>query len=58
MATVARKYLVENFRIDDTKLKTIGLGKSDEIGGTSQLQILVFAADAAPRDGNAKAPSR
>jgi phospholipid/cholesterol/gamma-HCH transport system substrate-binding protein len=41
-ATVARNYLVQNFKIDDKRVKTIGLGKSDEIGGTSQLQILVF----------------
>jgi hypothetical protein len=33
---------VQNFKIDDKRVKTIGLGKSDEIGGTSQLQILVF----------------
>jgi phospholipid/cholesterol/gamma-HCH transport system substrate-binding protein len=41
-AMVARKYLVQNFRLDDKRIKTLGLGKSDEIGGTSQLHILVF----------------
>jgi phospholipid/cholesterol/gamma-HCH transport system substrate-binding protein len=42
-AVVARDYLIHNFKIDDKRVKTIGVGKSDEIGGTSQLQILVFA---------------
>jgi outer membrane protein OmpA-like peptidoglycan-associated protein len=42
-AMVAREYLVHQFKIDDKRVKTIGLGKSDEIGGTSQLHILVFA---------------
>jgi phospholipid/cholesterol/gamma-HCH transport system substrate-binding protein len=41
-ATVTRTYLVQNFRLDDTRVKTIGLGKSDEVGGESQLEILVF----------------
>lgn len=41
-ATVAREYLVQHFKIDDKRVKTIGLGKSDEIGGTSQLHVLVF----------------
>ncbi len=42
-ATVARKYLVEHYRLNDKRIKTLGLGKSDEIGGTSQLHILVFS---------------
>lgn len=42
-AAVVRTYLVQNFRVDDTRIKTIGLGKSDEIEEKSQLQVLVFA---------------
>jgi phospholipid/cholesterol/gamma-HCH transport system substrate-binding protein len=41
-ATVTRTYLVHNFKIDDTRVKTIGLGKSDDLGGASKLEILVF----------------
>jgi phospholipid/cholesterol/gamma-HCH transport system substrate-binding protein len=42
---VIRKYLVDHFGIDDTHLKTIGLGKSTEDapeGG--DIQILIYAA--------------
>ena len=46
-ATVARAYLARNFRIDDKRLKTIGLGKSSEVSSTSRLQILVFAITSA-----------
>jgi phospholipid/cholesterol/gamma-HCH transport system substrate-binding protein len=48
-ATVARDYLIHNFKIDDKRIKTIGLGKSDEIGGTSQLHVLVFPPTATKR---------
>ena len=32
-AMVVRDYLVRNFKMDDTKVKTIGLGKSPEAAG-------------------------
>lgn len=41
-AKVVRDYLVENFKLDDTRIKTIGLGKSKNAGDTSRLQILVY----------------
>jgi phospholipid/cholesterol/gamma-HCH transport system substrate-binding protein len=42
-AMVVREYLVENFRFDDTRLKTIGLGKSPEVTG-GKVEILVYPA--------------
>ena len=41
-AKVVRDYLVENFKLDDTRIKTIGLGKSKNAGDTSRVQILVY----------------
>lgn len=43
-AMVARSYLVRNFKLDDTRIRTIGLGKSDEIAKGSRVEILVYPA--------------
>lgn len=42
-AMVVRDYLANNFRLDDSKLKTIGLGKSRK-AGSSRVQILIYAS--------------
>jgi phospholipid/cholesterol/gamma-HCH transport system substrate-binding protein len=40
---VAREYLVNNFRLDDTRIKTLGLGKAqDTTAGDGKLEILVY----------------
>jgi outer membrane protein OmpA-like peptidoglycan-associated protein len=41
-AMVVRDFLVENFRVDDTRIKTIGLGKVMTSGAGSTVQILVY----------------
>jgi outer membrane protein OmpA-like peptidoglycan-associated protein len=41
-AKVVRDYLTENFKVDDKRIKTIGLGK-DKTSETSKLTILVYA---------------
>jgi outer membrane protein OmpA-like peptidoglycan-associated protein len=46
-AKVIRDYLVQNFKLDDTRIKTIGLGKSKQTGDTGKVQILVYAANPA-----------
>lgn len=39
-----RKYLVENFKLDDTRVKTLGAGKTRETGAAAnQVEILVYA---------------
>jgi outer membrane protein OmpA-like peptidoglycan-associated protein len=50
---VVRKYLVESFPLDDTRLKTLGLGKSATANEGGSIEILVYAA--AP-DAAHKAP--
>jgi phospholipid/cholesterol/gamma-HCH transport system substrate-binding protein len=40
---VARDYLVKHFKLDDTKVKTIGLGKSREVRDGGNVEILIYA---------------
>jgi phospholipid/cholesterol/gamma-HCH transport system substrate-binding protein len=49
-ATVVRDYLAKNFKFDDTRLKTLGLGKTPEAGDDGKVEILVYP-------GGAKAPA-
>lgn len=46
-AYTAREYLVQNFKIDDTRVKTMGLGKSD----AAVLSVMVYGG--APATGSA-----
>jgi len=39
---VVRDYLVQNFRLDDTRIKTIGLGKVKAAGDTGGVEITVY----------------
>ena len=41
-AMVVRDYLAQNFRLDDTRIKTIGLGKTETMGDTSKVRILIY----------------
>jgi outer membrane protein OmpA-like peptidoglycan-associated protein len=42
--TVIRNYLAQNFKLDDTRIKTRGLGKSDDLGSAPAVEIRVYAA--------------
>ena len=44
-AMVVRDYLTENFRFDDTQIKTLGIGESSDPGDTSAIQIFVYPLD-------------
>jgi hypothetical protein len=50
-AKVVRDYLTENFKLDDKRIKTIGLGK-DKTGETSKLTILVYAPSGRSADSS------
>jgi len=41
---VVRDYLIQNFRLDDTRIKTIGLGKATDGIDTGKVEILVYPA--------------
>jgi len=50
-AMVVRNYLVQNYRLDDTRIKTMGLGKTEDAGENGKIEILVYGsapASAAP----------
>ena len=46
-AMVVRDYLAQNFGLDDTRIKTIGLGETSEAGDSSKVEILVYPVGAA-----------
>jgi phospholipid/cholesterol/gamma-HCH transport system substrate-binding protein len=46
-AMVIRNYLVQNFRLDDTRIKTMGLGKTESAGENGKIEILVYPAETA-----------
>jgi phospholipid/cholesterol/gamma-HCH transport system substrate-binding protein len=50
-AMVVREHLVENFKLDDTRIKTLGLGKTNTPEEAGKLQIIVYPA--AARTGQA-----
>jgi hypothetical protein len=39
---VVRDYLVKNFRMDDTRLKTLGVGKNPQSGESGLVEILIY----------------
>jgi len=47
-AMAVREYLVQNFRVDDTRIKTIGMGKAEEPGDAYELDIFVYPDGTAP----------
>jgi outer membrane protein OmpA-like peptidoglycan-associated protein len=47
-ALVVREYLVKNFKVDDTRIKTIGFGKTDTANEKRKIDILVYPEMNAP----------
>jgi phospholipid/cholesterol/gamma-HCH transport system substrate-binding protein len=47
-AFVVREYLVKNFKVDDTRIKTIGLGKTDAAAEDGRLEVLIYPETDAP----------
>ena len=45
-ATVVRAYLAEHFRLDDTRVKTLALGKTGRAGDTAKVEIAAYPAQA------------
>jgi phospholipid/cholesterol/gamma-HCH transport system substrate-binding protein len=40
---VVRNYLVQNFRLDDTRIRTLGTGKNEQLGESGNVQIVVYS---------------
>jgi phospholipid/cholesterol/gamma-HCH transport system substrate-binding protein len=43
-AAVIRDYLAKNFRLDDTRIRTLGLGKTSDTDENGKAEILVYSA--------------
>jgi phospholipid/cholesterol/gamma-HCH transport system substrate-binding protein len=54
---VVRKYLVDNYSLDDTRLKTLGLGKSSTASPDGSIEVLIYATAPAPAPAG-KAPAK
>ncbi len=56
-AAVVRQYLAETFKIDDSRIRTLGLGESaqSETGKEGSLEVLIYARDGNGRTAEAKA---
>jgi len=54
-AAAVRDYLAKNFRLDDTRIKTIGLGKTNGSGDNGKVEILVYPESDASGSAAAKA---
>jgi hypothetical protein len=39
---VVREHLVQNFKLDDTRVKTFGIGKSQEAGEKGGVAVLIY----------------
>jgi phospholipid/cholesterol/gamma-HCH transport system substrate-binding protein len=57
-AMVVREYLVDNFKFDDTRLKTAGLGKTADESNGGQVEILIYPAAASQQSKQNKTSSR
>jgi len=54
---VARDYLVKNFKLQDTKIKTIGLGKSDKAPDGGSIEILIYPEGTTAAQNRSTSPS-
>lgn len=48
---VIRDYLAENFQLDDLRIKTMGLGKTDDGGEAGRVEIFVYPVASSGRGG-------
>jgi len=39
---IARDYLVKNFKLEDTRVKTIGMGKSNKVSDGGSVEVLIY----------------
>ena len=50
-SAIAREYLVQHFKVDDTRIKTIGLGKSSNAPDGGTVEVLVYPEGTKAPDG-------
>jgi phospholipid/cholesterol/gamma-HCH transport system substrate-binding protein len=49
-AMVVRDHLVQNFKLDDTRVKTYGIGKSQEAGDKGRISVLIYPPGTSAQD--------
>ncbi len=57
-AMVVRDYLISNFKLQDTRIKTIGLGKSDKAPDGGSVQVLIYPEGASAAEVRGAGPSQ
>jgi phospholipid/cholesterol/gamma-HCH transport system substrate-binding protein len=57
-AMVVRDYLVQNFKLDDTRIKTIGQGKVADASTPGEVQILIYPAGTSAPNAQPSPPSK
>jgi hypothetical protein len=45
-AMVVRDQLIDNFKVNDTRIKTIGIGEDSETGERGKVEIIVYPSAA------------
>jgi phospholipid/cholesterol/gamma-HCH transport system substrate-binding protein len=55
---VVREYLVQNFKLNDTRLVTIGMGESKESGDGGKIEILIYPPGATAPPAQKKATEK
>jgi phospholipid/cholesterol/gamma-HCH transport system substrate-binding protein len=55
---VVREYLVQNFKLNDAHLATIGMGESNESGDSGKIEILIYPAGLTPPTAQKKAAEK
>lgn len=55
---VVRKYLVDNFQLDDTRIKTLGLGKTADASPEGSIEILIYAENAPAPEARKTPPGK
>ena len=53
-AKVIRDYLVQNFKLNDSHIKTIGMGKRDEADRTGNISVLVYSSEGLQKEESGK----
>ena len=53
---VVRDYLDQHFKLDDTRIKTLGLGKTNQPDG-SKVEVLVYAVGAKTSKAQNQSPA-
>ncbi|MGA8922494.1 MAG: hypothetical protein WB682_05050, partial [Candidatus Dormiibacterota bacterium] len=55
-AMVVRNFLIDNFKLDDSKIKSMGLGKTKSPSVDSTIQVIVYSGGQAMSSAQSQSP--